>query len=74
MNYKNVCFSIVDAIARVYSSEAAEELMRIINGSNCEVCPEKMGETIYEVMAIHQSNPTVSDWSQSNRRSSLRTP
>ena len=64
--YKHVCYCIVDAIARVYSAEVAEELVAIIANTNTEY-GDRLGDTIYELMAVHQSNPTVSDWSQQQR-------
>ena len=47
MNYKNICYSIVDAIARVYSPEVAEELVGIIKNRGESSFSDKMGETIY---------------------------
>ena len=60
-SYKHACYSIVDAIARVYSPEVAEELVAII--ATGPQAADKLGDTIYQLMALHQSNPTVSDWS-----------
>lgn len=70
-NCQSICYSIIDAVSRVYSEEAAQELVKIIR--DCEGNVEQMGNTIYEAMATHQSHPTVSDWSQSQRKT-LRTP
>lgn len=70
MHYQNICTSIIDAIGRVLSTDLAEELERIVeNGQiyireNAGTGGLNMSQTIYEALATHQSQRTVSDWSQ----------